>query len=195
MALHEQCKLVHPMAVEKRRYQRLLLCDSHTSRIACDKNAASLLERRQQRHIKAINKEREKRKRKRKKEKPISIEEKQGVTRGNIDHSGSWCGSRLPCLQHQHRLLFLAMAPPLLNPPPPPPAPRPTGCNLKSPLGEAVSRRERRVIWGRLSKYTYITQGYSARGSGRPRVHADRPAASVASFCAHVKRAAANEGP
>ena len=67
MALQEQCKLVHPM--DERRYERLLLCDSHTSRIACDKNAASLLERRQQRHIKAINKEREKRKRERKKKK------------------------------------------------------------------------------------------------------------------------------
>ena len=101
MALQEQCKLVHPM--DERRYERLLLCDSHTSRIACDKNAASLLERRQQRHIKAINKKEKKEREKKKKkknpeEKPISIEEKQGVTRGNIHHSGSWCGSRLPCL-------------------------------------------------------------------------------------------------
>ena len=94
-----------------------------------------------------------KKEKKQKEEKPISIEDKQGVTRGNIDHSGSWCGSRLPCLQHQHRLLFLAMAPhppkntpssPRPAPPPPTPPPGPTGCNLKSPLGEAVSRRGRR---------------------------------------------------
>ena len=74
MALQEQCKLVHPM--DERRYERLLLCDSHTSRIACDKNAASLLERRQQRHIKAINKEREKRKREKKNQKKNRFQSK-----------------------------------------------------------------------------------------------------------------------
>ena len=67
VALHEQRKLVHPTDVEKRRYKRLLLCDSHTSRIACGRNAVSLLERRQQRYIKGDQQGKGKKKRNKKK--------------------------------------------------------------------------------------------------------------------------------